>query len=249
MIPFNAVVLAWIALALILFPIQLFVTAPYGRHVRDGWGPRIPNRLGWFAMEIVSLIVFAALFLGGPTHKSVPMWIFFALWVAHYTNRSLIFPWRVHTTGKTIPLTIVASAIGFNVVNAGLNGFYLGSLTTYPLSWLTDPRFIIGLAIFLAGAATNIWADNKLIALRSGGGTDYAVPHGGAFELVSCPNLSGEILQWFGFALLCWNLPALSFAIWTAANLIPRAISHYRWYRTHFADYPKSRRAVIPGIL
>ncbi len=75
------------------------------------------------------------------------------------------------------------------------------------------------------------------------------VPRGGLFELVSCPNLSGEILQWFGFALMCWNLPALSFAIWTAANLIPRAISHHRWYRTHFADYPKSRRAVVPGIL
>jgi 3-oxo-5-alpha-steroid 4-dehydrogenase 1 len=250
MIPFNAIVLAWIALALILFPIQLFVTAPYGRHVRDGWGPRIPNRLGWFAMEIVSLIVFAALFLGGPTHKSAPMGIFFALWVAHYTNRSLIFPWRVHTAGKTIPLVIVASAVCFNVVNAGLNGFYLGTLApAYPLSWLTDPRFIIGLAMFLAGAATNIWADNRLIALRSGDGTDYAVPCGGAFELVSCPNLSGEILQWFGFALLCWNLPALSFAIWTAANLIPRAISHHRWYRAHFADYPKSRRAGIPGIL
>src|SRR5271169_2541699 len=99
---FNAIVLGWIALALILFPIQFFVTAPYGRHVRDGWGPRIPNRLGWFAMEIVSLFAFAAFFLGGPTHKSAPMWVFFALWVAHYTNRSLIFPWRVHTAGKAI---------------------------------------------------------------------------------------------------------------------------------------------------
>ena len=247
---FNAIVLAWIALALILFPIQLFVTAPYGRHVRDGWGPRIANRLGWFAMEVVSLIVFAALFLSGPTHKSAPMWIFFALWTAHYTNRSMIFPWRVHTAGKTIPLAIIASAVCFNVVNAGLNGFYLGTLApAYPLSWLTNLRFIIGLAMFLAGAATNIWADNRLIALRSGGGTDYAVPRGVLFELVSCPNLSGEILQWFGFALLCWNLPALSFAIWTAANLIPRAISHHRWYLRRFADYPKGRMAVIPGIL
>src|ERR1700761_812280 len=60
---FSVAVLAWIGLALVLFPIQLFVTAPYGRHVREGWGPRIPNRLGRFAMEIVSLALFATLFL------------------------------------------------------------------------------------------------------------------------------------------------------------------------------------------
>jgi hypothetical protein len=246
---FNGIVLAWTLLALVLFPFQLFVTAPYGRHVRAGWGPRIPNRLSWFAMESVSLVVFAALFLAGPTAKSAPMWVFFALWVAHYIHRSLIFPWLTHTRGKTIPLAIVLSAAGFNIVNGGLNGFYLGWLAPiYPAAWLTDPRFVIGLVVFLSGGATNIWADYRLIALRAGT-TDYAIPRGGLFELVSCPNHLGEIVQWSGFALMCWNLPALSFAIWTAANLIPRALSHHRWYRQRFADYPRRRKAVIPFLL
>jgi 3-oxo-5-alpha-steroid 4-dehydrogenase 1 len=245
---FNAIVIAWIALALALLPIQLFVTAPYGRHVRTGWGPNLPNRLGWFAMEAVSLVLFAGLFLAGPAPRSAPMWIFFALWVAHYTNRSLIFPWRTKTRGKTIPLAIVLGAVSFNLVNAGLNGFYLGSLAHYSTTWLADPRFLIGLTIFIAGAATNIWADNKLIALRNGD-TGYAIPHGGLFEFISCPNLFGEIVEWCGFALMCWNLPALSFAIWTAANLVPRALSHHAWYRGQFANYPKARRAVIPFLL
>jgi hypothetical protein len=69
------------------------------------------------------------------------------------------------------------------------------------------------------------------------------------FEWISCPNLFGEIVEWFGFALMCWSLPALSFAIWTAANLIPRALSHHAWYRGHFPDYPQARRAVIPFVL
>ncbi len=246
---FNTLALIWIALALALFPIQLFVTAPYGRHVRGGWGPRIPNRFGWFAMEIVSLVVFAALFLSGTSPKSAPMWIFFALWVLHYTNRSLIFPWRVHTTGKSIPLFIVASAACFNIVNAGLNGFYLGFLVpAYPTAWLNDPRFVGGIVFFFLGAAINIWADNRLIALRSNGATDYSIPRGGLFEFVSCPNHLGEVIQWSGFALMCWNLPALSFAIWTAANLIPRSLSHHRWYRSRFADYPAQRKAVIPFL-
>lgn len=247
---FNAIVLAWIALALALVPVQLFVTAPYGRHARSGWGWSISNRIGWFAMEIVSLAVFAGLFLGGSNPKSAPTWVFFAIWTAHYVNRSLIFPWRIRTNGKTIPLAIVLGAVCFNVVNAGLNGLYLGALgPVYPAAWLLDPRFIVGALLFAGGAAANVWADNRLIALRQGNAQGYTIPHGGLFELVSCPNLLGEVVQWSGFALMCWNLPALSFAVWTAANLIPRAISHHAWYRDRFPGYPPTRRAVVPYLL
>ncbi|HTT98993.1 MAG TPA: hypothetical protein VMF58_13150 [Rhizomicrobium sp.] len=246
---FEIVVWAWIGLAIFLFLVQLFVTAPYGRHTHDGWGQRIPNRAGWIAMELVSLVVFGALFLSGPADKTAPMWFFFALWSAHYVNRSLIYPFRTRTGGKTMPIAIVLSAMAFNVVNGGLNGYYLGWLNDlYPPVWFADPRFIGGVILFSAGATTNVWADNKLIALRSGE-TEYAVPCGGLFMFVSCPNLFGEIVEWSGFALMCWNLPALSFAVWTAANLIPRALSHHRWYRQHFADYPAERTAVIPFIL
>ena len=245
---FDIAVLAWIGLALVLFPIQLLVTAPYGRHVHSGWGPRISNRLGWSAMEFVSLVVFAALFLTGPVPKAPPAWIFFALWMAHYANRSLIYPWRTRTSGKTIPLAIVASATVFNVINAGLNGYYLGWLTPYPQSWLMDIRFIVGLILFVFGAAANLGADDRLISLRSAS-TEYAIPCGSLFEHVSCPNHLGEIVEWLGFALMCWSLPALSFAIWTAANLIPRALSHHRWYAEKFANYPKGRKALIPFVM
>lgn len=171
-------------------------------------------------MEAVSLATFATLFLLGPAPKSAPMWVFFALWTAHYLNRALIFPWRLRTAGKSMPLAIAAAAMLFNLVNAGLNGLYLG-VTPYAQSWLSDPRFGLGLAVFLGGAALNLWADGRLIALREDDAAHYAIPRGGAFELVSCPNHLGEILEWSGFALMCWNGPALSFAIWTAANLGP----------------------------
>lgn len=242
--------IVWTLLALALVPVQLRTTAPYGRHTRTGWGPMIPNQVGWCLMELVSLAVFAGLFVAGPNAKTAPMWVFFALWTAHYVNRSLIFPWRTHTQGKSMPLAIAASAAAFNVVNAGLNGLYLGWIgDVYPTAWLTDPRFVVGLAVFLAGAAINLWSDNRLIGLRAGGQRGYAVPRGGLFERVSCPNHMGEIIEWSGFALMCWNLPALSFAVWTAANLIPRAVSHHAWYSRTFPDYPRQRRAVIPVIL
>jgi len=245
---FNLIALGWIALALLLFPVQLFVTAPYGRHAAPGWGPRLPNRLGWFLMEFVSLGTFAGLFLTGTAAKTAPAWIFFAAYAAHYIHRSLIFPWLTHTRGKTIPLAIVLGAVFFNTVNGGLNGYYLGTLGAYSDRWLADPRFVAGLAIFIAGAAVNISSDYTLIGLRKGA-TDYAIPRGRLFERISCPNHFGEIVQWSGFALMCWNLAALSFAVWTASNLIPRALSHHRWYRARFADYPKLRKAVLPFLL
>jgi hypothetical protein len=246
----NLAAIAWAILGIVLSPIQFLVTAPYGRHARTDWGRVMSNQLGWCLMELVSLVVFAGLFLTGPSVKTAPMWIFFALWTAHYVNRSLIFPWRTYTQGKTIPLAIVGSAMGFNIVNAGLNGLYLGWFgDTYPTAWLADPRFIGGLVIFLAGAGINIWSDHRLIGLRAGGKQGYTIPRGGFFEVVSCPNHMGEVIQWSGFALMCWNLPALSFAIWTFANLVPRAVSHHKWYRRTFPDYPPGRRAVIPGLL
>ncbi len=248
--PISLLALGWMFLALLLVPPQLKIIAPYGRHTGHFRGLTLDNRLGWVIMEVVSPLVFAGFFLSGDNPKTGPMWVFFALWMAHYVHRSLIFPFRTRTRGKRIPLIIVLSAMAFNLVNGWLNGHWLGGAgPVYPASWFLDPRFVVGLALFLSGAGINLWADSRLINLRRHSQEGYQIPHGGLFRWVSCPNHLGEVIEWAGFAVMCWNLPALSFAVWTAANLIPRALAHHRWYRSHFPDYPKSRKAVIPGLL
>jgi steroid 5-alpha reductase family enzyme len=150
-----------------------------------------------------------------------------------------------------MPLLVALMAVFFNFVNAGFLGYFAGTLQThYTESWMTDPRFIAGLLIFMAGMAINMSSDEKLIHLRKKrAGNDYFIPRGGLFEKVSCPNFFGEILEWSGYALLCWSLPALAFFIWTFCNLLPRALAHHRWYRSHFTDYPEERKAIIPYIL
>lgn len=247
---FHSLVLGWTLLALLLVPIQLFYTAPYGRHTRRGWGPLIDNKIGWVIMELISPLVFGYLFLTGSNEKTGPMWIIFGLWMAHYLHRSIIFPMQLRTTGKKMPVSIALSAAVFNVGNGFFNGYWLGTLSaSYPTNWLLDPRFVVGLALWIIGLVINLRADYKLIGLRGPGQTGYVIPRGGLFEWISCPNHFGEIIEWIGFAILCWNLPALSFAVWTAANLIPRALAHHRWYRERFENYPAQRRAVLPGIL
>jgi hypothetical protein len=247
---FDIIVWAWIALAIVLMPAQILITVPYGRHIRPGWGPTVPARLGWMAMEGVSPLVFGTLFVFGSTQKTGPMWVFFAAWIAHYINRSLIYPLRARMTGRRMPAAIFAGGILFNTINGGLNGLFLGSLSApYPADWLADPRFHIGLAVFLIGAAINHRADDRLLALRKPGGPDYSIPRGGLFRYVSCPNHFGEIIEWCGFAMMCWNLPALGFAVWSVSNLIPRSLAHHRWYSERFPDYPANRKALIPFVL
>ncbi len=240
----------WIGIAVVMFPVLLKVTAPYGRHSSKGWGPMIPNRLGWVIMELPSLIMFVSFFLFGPNPMSIPMLIFFLLYSAHYINRSIIFPYRTHTSRKLMPLLIALLAICFNLVNGFINGYYFGTISRgYPVDWMCDARFIIGVGVFLAGMVINIRSDNRLLDLRKNTRTGYSLPTGGLFRYVSCPNFFGEILEWTGFAIMTWSPAALAFAIWTAVNLLPRALDHHRWYRKTFEDYPMERKAVIPFIL
>lgn len=246
---FNLIIWVWIGVGVLTFLLLLKVTAPYGRHTSSDWGPMVNNRIGWIIMELPALLLPLLFFFLGDGEKPVAVWIFLALFTFHYFNRVVIFPFRLRTKGKKMPLVIVASAIFFNLVNGFAIGYFLGNFAgAYTLSWLTDWRFIAGLIIFFTGMAINWNSDTVLINLRKGN-SGYQVPGGGLFEYISCPNHFGEIIEWTGYALLTWCLPGLSFAVWTMANLIPRAIDHHKWYKSHFEDYPKKRRAVIPFLI
>jgi len=70
------------------------------------------------------------------------------------------------------------------------------------------------------------------------------------FRYVTSANYFGEIVEWIGFAILTWSLSGAVFAIWTFANLVPRANTIYHKYLGMFGDEVKKRRLkrVIPFI-
>ncbi|MFA5045243.1 MAG: 3-oxo-5-alpha-steroid 4-dehydrogenase [Paludibacter sp.] len=239
----------WMAVAVIIFTVLIKVTAPYGRHTTTHWGPQISNRLGWVLMEIPGMTVVIFFVLTNLPVQNAVTYILVSFYIFHYINRTFIFPFRIHTRGKKMPLVITCMAVCFNLVTGFLLGYYFGHFAHYTGSYFTQANFIVGALLFSAGMYINWEYDNKLIHLRQPGDTNYVIPVGGLFNFVSCPNLLGEIVEWTGFAILCWNLPALSFLVWTAANLIPRALSHHKWYKLRFADYPARRKAVFPYIL
>jgi protein-S-isoprenylcysteine O-methyltransferase Ste14 len=240
------------AYAAIAFAWLQFVSAPYGRHLRDGWGPRIDATLGWVVMEAPAPLLFLACWwLAEPARRySATGLAFLLLWQSHYLYRAFVFPFRRRGGQRQMPLSIALMAIVFNLANAWLNAqwlYVLGPLR--PNAWFADPRFLAGVALFAVGWWINHRSDAILRRLRaSTSDSGYRIPHGGLFRLVSCPNYLGELIEWTGWALLTFSPAGLAFALATAANLLPRARSHHRWYRETFPDYPKDRKAILPGL-
>jgi protein-S-isoprenylcysteine O-methyltransferase Ste14 len=241
---YRALVFLEIALAVLTFVALRFITAPYGRYQRAGWGVTVPARAGWLVMESVSPVLFAIVFWTGPRRAELVPLVLFAMWQSHYLYRAFVYPLLIRG-GKRMPLLVVLLAVVFNVLNAGINAYWTGTLGRYSASWLADPRFVAGAMLFAGGLALHVWADRKLRHLGDG----YRIPYGGAYRWVSCPNYLGEIVEWVGWALATWSLAGLAFALYTAANLAPRALDHHAWYRRQFPDYPRERRALIPYVV
>ena len=49
-------------------------------------------------------------------------------------------------------------------------------------------------------------------------------------------NYFGEFIEWTGFAILTWSWSGAVFALWTFANLAPRAARIYDMYAREFPD-------------
>lgn len=231
------------------FLMLFWINAPYGRFARSGWGPTLRARVAWLLMESPAVLVFAAVYFnGGKALETVPL-VLFAAWQGHYVVRTLIYPLRIHETGKRVPAVVALLGFIFNVVNAYINARWISEFGNYDASWLASAPFIVGMFLFVAGFVINQHADRTLLTLRKPGETHYKTPHGGLFRYVSCPNYLGEMIEWAGWAIMSWSLAGLAFAVFTVANLLPRALANHRWYRREFDDYPASRRAVIPFLL
>ncbi len=237
------------ALAVVTFVALFCVTAPYGRHLRSGWGPTISARSGWIVMESPAVLLFLGIYSQGDNAMATMPIVFLCIWQFHYIYRTFVFPFRLQASGRRMPLVVVAMAIAFNSLNAYINARWISQLGSYDADWLTEPVFVLGVMCFFAGWAINQHSDAILIRLRRPGSAKYSIPEGGLFRWVSCPNYLGEMLEWIGWAIATWSLAGAAFAVFTIANLLPRAIANHAWYKEQFSDYPTGRRAAIPWLL
>jgi protein-S-isoprenylcysteine O-methyltransferase Ste14 len=233
----------------VVFALLFFFTAPYGRYFRAGWGPSLTARAGWMVMEAPALLVIGIVVLSRGKPVGPLTLLLLGLWEIHYLYRTCLFPLLMRGSSKRFPLVLVAFAFIFNSLNGYANGMFLaGAGPQDGGGFLFSLRLCVGITLFAAGFLTHIWADRDLRRLRRPGEAGYAIPRGGLWEYVSNPNYFGEITQWCGWALATWSLPGLGFAVFTIANLVPRAWANRRWYIETFTDYPRERKSVIPFV-
>ena len=238
--------IAEFALAIITFISLFFVSAPYGRFVRSGWGITIKAKYGWFIMELPAVLVMAYFFFR--SDQSIIPIVLILIWQSHYVYRTFFYPFQQSGKDKPFPIILVFMAIAFNLMNGYINGYEVFQLHDYPDNWLSTQYFIVGLVVFGFGYFVNKQSERILKNLRKPGETGYKIPSGGFFGWISCPHYFGEIIQWTGWAILTGSTAGWAFVAYTFANLAPRAVAHHRWYREHFQDYPRSRKALIPYI-
>ncbi|XP_021897373.1 steroid 5-alpha-reductase DET2 [Carica papaya] len=231
-----------------------FLQAPYGKHNRPGWGPTIYAPLSWFFMESPTLWLTFLLFPYGRHHSNPKALLLISPFLLHYFNRTCLYPLRLHRSitqrkpASGFPVSVAMTAFSFNLLNTYLQARWVSH---YKDDYEGDGwflwRFLGGLVLFLVGMWVNLWADRVLVGLkREGGG--YKVPRGGLFEMVSCPNYFGEVVEWLGWAVMTWSWVGFGFFLYTCANLVPRARASHKWYLRKFDDYPKGRKAVVPFL-
>nr|XP_043610818.1 steroid 5-alpha-reductase DET2 [Erigeron canadensis] len=230
-----------------------YTTAPYGRHHRKGWGPTIPSSLAWFLMESPTVWFTLVLFPLGQ-HKSNPKSIILiSPFLFHYIHRTFIYPLRIYRSKKQYPVSIALMAFIYNLFNSYLQtrwvSQYADDYESDVWFWI---RFCCGLLVFTVGMFVNVRSDMMLVRLKKKDDNvknGYKIPRNGLFEYVSCANYFGEIVEWFGWAVMTGSWVGLGFMLYTCANLVPRAVANHKWYLEKFGeDYPKQRKAVFPFL-
>jgi len=249
---FNIVLYSMTGLAVVVFIALYFVHAGYGMFFNKKWGVSLSNRLAWMLMEAPVFITMCILWMLSPRKGELTPFVFFLLFQTHYLQRSFIFPWLIKGNSR-MPLLIICMGIVFNMANAFMQGqwlFYLAPDGMYTPEWLTGPRFIIGLVLFLTGFATNIQSDYIIRHLRKDGDTNHYLPQKGLFRYVTSAKYFGEIIEWLGFAVLTWSMSGFVFFLWTFANLVPRAHTIYSRYQNEFSLQmaAEPRKRIFPFI-
>lgn len=235
-------------IAVVVFIALLKIEAGYGIMYNSKWGPSVNNKLGWVLMEAPVFIIMFALMLMSPRRFEAAPMAMFLIFELHYFQRSFIFPLMMKGKSR-MPLAIMLMGVVFNSLNALMQGgwiFFVSAPDRYPLSWLWSWQFILGTAVFAWGMFTNMQSDSIIRNLRKPGDTNHYLPRGGMFRYVTSANYLGELMEWVGFAILTWSWAGAVFALWTFANLAPRARKINARYQREFG--PLTQKSIIPFI-
>lgn len=121
-----------------------------------------------------------------------------------------------------------------------------------------DPNLqTFGYGLFALGSLGNLYHHWLLARLRSqpdkksDSAKKYVPPEGGLFSVVAAPHYLFEVIAWIGISIVAQQLNAVLVALSMASYLSGRAKSTNDFYMDKFneSEWPRSRKAILPGIL
>ena len=249
---------AMVVMAIIVYIALFYFKAGYGYLSSSNWGPKISNRIAWILMEapaFLFLLYHTLDFAGSGAetgNSKIVLYTMAGFFLLHYFQRSFIFPFLMRGMSK-MPIAIMVMGMTFNTLNSYFIGAWLYRYAPegmYTTEWFSSPQFIIGSVIFFTGMLINLDSDNVIRHLRKPGDTKHYIPKKHLYKYVTSANYFGELTEWVGYAILTWSPAGLLFAIWTFANLAPRAKSLTEKYEAEFGDEYKelNKKHLIPFI-
>ncbi len=244
--------------AVIVFIALFYLKAGYGYLSSSNWGKQISNKTAWVLMEcpaFLFMLYYTLRFAGSGAdtgNSPAVLYVMSGLFLLHYFQRSFIFPLLMRGKSR-MPIVIMLMGCIFNTINAYLIAGWLfeeAAAGTYTLDWFKSPQFILGTIVFFSGMLINLHSDYVIRHLRKPGDTKHYIPRKGFYKYVTSANYFGELTEWTGYAILTWSPAGLLFALWTFANLGPRAKSLTAKYEQEFGEEYKKlhKKYLIPFI-
>lgn len=253
---FTGTLTDWLLIALIVAGPLFFISEftgkgalTYSKFADRTARVRVPSRLGMlilyapaaFAAPAVHLVV------DGPWTP----WHLLTLGMvsAHFARRCLEVLFVHRYSGVMNASGIIVPCSMYTLLSA-LFGYIGATEITPDLLASSDfqPGWALGLSLWLVGSAINIGHHRLLAGLRAPGQTDYVLPRRGLFRWVACPHYLGEIIGWFGFALVFHHVVAWVVAGAMTLYLAGRAHQTLRWYGERMSPLPPGWRRLVPFV-
>ncbi|KAG5980647.1 hypothetical protein E4U55_003807 [Claviceps digitariae] len=243
----------------------------------------LPGRVAWMLMEAPGFMTLLYMMRTLPRMHGIEElpWqncVLAGLFVIHYVYRAIIFP-LIQPSMSPIHILVALMALAFQLLNGVSIGAWLaayGPITEE--AWVLQSsvgQFVVGIAIFYIGLASNFFHDEELREIRrteqrrqerilgQQPGADgkankvsvqkhYQIPQAGLFRYVLYAHYFSEWIEWTGFLIAAgWgSVPAWTFLINEVCAMLPRAVKGKKWYMEKFGEEKvRGRWAVLPGVV
>jgi len=170
----------------------------------------------------------------------------FCLVIIHYLKREFESVHVHRFSSATMPiLNIFKNSFHYWI----LGGISIAYFLYHPLYVAPFPSHsvtILCAALFILSEVGNLQCHITLRDLRPLNSTKRAIPHGGLFELVSCPNYTYEIMAWLSFCIFTQTLTGYVFLLVSTIQMAVWAQKKHNQYKKEFGHaYTVLKRSVL----